>query len=100
MVNSSFGRARPAGRPPPPSPRPAPAAPPGDPVAEEIAAWKRARPRPPFPWKPFAWTLSLCAMIASLALPDTVNDVIAYALYAVAVIGFLSGLSRRGPKSF
>lgn len=37
----------------------------------------------------------LCFGIASLALPERVNDGAAYGLYALSALGFISGLRRR-----
>ena len=101
----SFGRAR---RPPsqtqPPLPLKCRAAPapqasalsyPEDPVAAELAAWKRSRSRPSFPWRQVSLILGLCFGVASLVLPERVNNTAAYVLYALSAVSFISGLRRR-----
>src|SRR5476651_1860051 len=99
-----FGRVRPAeNRPPLPAKRRADAAAippkPNDAAAEELQAWNRTRERHPFPWRQLSLVGGLCFGVASLVLPDSVNDAAAYALYAVAGIGIVGGLSRRRKKS-
>jgi hypothetical protein len=101
----SFGRARrpqAQARPPLPLKRravPAPQAPvarhPEDPVAAELAAWKQSRPRQSFPWRQVSLILGLCFAVASLVLPQRVNDAAAYGLYALSAASFISGFKRR-----
>lgn len=95
-------RARTRARPPLPAKRrdPAPQVPsaPGpadDDLAAELAAWKRTRPRNPFPWRQISLVLGLCFGIAAQVLPKQVNDNATYILYVLAGISFLSGLERR-----
>jgi len=101
----SFGRARrspsPA-QPPLPHKRRAAPAPqastmpyPQDPVAAELAAWKRSRSRQSFPWRQVSLILGLCFAVASLVLPERVNDAAAYVLYALSAASFVSGFRRR-----
>jgi len=47
------------------------------------------------PWRPLSLMASLCFGIASLVLPDTVNDAVQYLLYALMVAGIYAGFSRR-----
>ena len=101
----AFGRARPAeNRPPLPAKGRALAAAilpkPNDAAAAELSAWNRTRERNPFPWRQLSLVGGLCFGVASLVLPDSVNDAAAYALYAIAGIGFIGGLSRRRKKPF
>lgn len=67
----------------------------GDNLAAELAAWKQARQRPPFPLRQVSLILGLCFAAASLVLPQNVNAAANYVLYALAGISFLSGLARR-----
>jgi len=67
---------------------------PNDAVTEELHTWNRTRERHPFPWRQISLIGGLCFGIASLVLPDSVNDAAAYVLYAFAGIGFMGGLSR------
>jgi hypothetical protein len=99
----SFGRARrqPAAPAPPRRHVPLPADAPAqfyaadDPVAAELAAWKRGRSARPFPWRQVSLMAGLCFGIASLVLPSQVNDAAAYGLYGLSALGFISGLRRR-----
>jgi hypothetical protein len=99
----SFGRARrqPQAAAPLPPKRHAPAAEasaqpyPEDPVAAELAAWKRSRTSRSFPWRQVSLMAGLCFGIASLVLPERANDTAAYGLYALSALGFISGLRRR-----
>jgi hypothetical protein len=64
-------------------------------VAAELAAWKRDRIARPFPWRQVSLMAGLCFGIASLVLPERINDAAAYGLYALSALSFLSGLRRR-----
>ena len=94
---SAFGR---AGSVPPIPPRrhleDAAGAPPAaqDTLDEELRAWKAARPRPVFAWRPFLLMAGLCFGAGSLVLPDTVNEAATWALYVLAAVSFFAGLRR------
>lgn len=68
---------------------------PEDSVTAELAAWKQSRSRPSFPWRQVSLVLGLCFGVASLVLPERVNDAAAYVLYALSAASFVSGLRRR-----
>jgi hypothetical protein len=68
-------------------------------VDDEIEAWKAARgPVVPFPWRQFSLMAGLCFGIASFVLPDTVNDVVQWPLYALTAISLYVGLHKRKAK--
>jgi hypothetical protein len=69
-----------------------------DPLDEELENWNRSRRRPPFPWRSFAWMMSLCFGAAAFILPDSVNEAVRYILYAITAITFFGGLTRRYKK--
>ncbi|HEX3756639.1 MAG TPA: hypothetical protein VHV26_16335 [Rhizomicrobium sp.] len=60
----------------------------------ELDDWKRARRWQP-PWRQILLTASLCFGIASLVLPDTVNDAVNWLLYALTAASLYAGLRRR-----
>jgi hypothetical protein len=63
-----------------------------DPALED---WKRNRKPFAFPWRQVFLMASLCFGVASLILPDTVNDMVDWLLYALAAMSFYAGLRRR-----
>jgi hypothetical protein len=68
-------------------------------VDDEIEAWKAARgPVVPFPWRQVSLMAGLCFGIASFVLPDTVNDVVQWPLYALTAISLYVGLRKRKNK--
>jgi hypothetical protein len=68
-------------------------------VDDEIEAWKAARgPVIPFPWRQLSLMAGLCFGIASFVLPDTVNDVVQWPLYALTAISLYGGLHKRKAK--
>lgn len=79
----------------PASEEPVPAAA-GVPVAHdpELEDWKRARRWQP-PWQQIAFTASLCFGVASLVLPDNVNDGVQWLLYGLAAASFWAGWRKR-----
>lgn len=98
-----FGRAKPRGPIPVPPRRrldepQAPMLTAEDPLDAELAAWKAARPRRPFPWRQVWLIGGLCFGAGSLVLPDSVNDAARYFLYAIAAIGFFGGLAHKRRK--
>jgi hypothetical protein len=65
-------------------------------VDDEIAAWKAARGSViPFPWRQLSLMAGFCFGIASFVLPDTVNDVVQWPLYALTAISLYAGLRKR-----
>jgi hypothetical protein len=65
---------------------------------EELEEWKRNR-KFQIPWRQLSFMASLCFGIASLVLPDSVNDKVEWLLYALMAISFFAGLSRRRQKT-
>ena len=72
---------------------PAPA-PPADSIADELMAWKKSRGPSPY-LKPLALTASLCFGIASVALPEHINDWVQYPLYALSAASLYAGFRRK-----
>ena len=63
---------------------------------DELRQWKLARRRNfEIPWRPLSLMASLFFGVASFALPDSVNHVVRWPLYALAVMSFLAGSRRR-----
>jgi len=60
----------------------------------ELEEWKRARKPFAFPWRQVFLMASLCFGVASLVLPDTVNDMVDWLLYALAAMSLYAGLRR------
>jgi hypothetical protein len=60
----------------------------------ELEDWKRGRRWQP-PWRQISLMASLCFGIASLVLPDTVNDAVNWLFYALAAAGLYGGLRKR-----
>ena len=85
----SAWRARNA-RDPPPAARPRA-------VDPEFEAWKAGRKRAPIPWRQISLMASLCFAIASFKLPDDLNDVLQYPLYALAAMSFYVWWTGRKP---
>ena len=67
---------------------------PGDPVADELKAWKKSRGPSPY-LKPLALAASLSFGVASLALPASVNDWVQYPLYALSAASLYAGFRRK-----
>jgi hypothetical protein len=56
---------------------------------DELREWKRARKQNfQIPWRPLSLVASLFFCVASFALPDSVNDVVQWPLYALAAVSF------------
>jgi hypothetical protein len=63
---------------------------------EELRKWKLARKQSfEIPWRPLSLLASLFFGIASFALPESVNDIAQWPLYALAVASFYAGFRRR-----
>ena len=58
-------------------------------------SWQTRKRGFTIPWRPLALMASLCFGITSFVLPDTVNDVVQYLLYALTAAGIFAGFSRR-----
>ena len=68
-----------------------------DPVDEEIREWKKARGSQ-FPVKLLALIASLSLGVASVVLPDDVNDWVQYPLFALSAASLYVGFARRKKK--
>lgn len=79
-----------------------PAAPPVeriDPVDAELEEWKRTRKKLPlFAWRPIYFMASLCFGLASFVLPERINDIVQWPLYALAAVSFYLGMKMRREK--
>ena len=67
------------------------------PVDDDFREWKRAR-KPNFRktlWRPFLLVATLCFGIASLVLPDSVNDAVDWLLYAMTGVSLYSWIHSR-----
>jgi hypothetical protein len=63
---------------------------------DDLREWKLARKQNfQIPWRPLSLIASLFFFVASFALPDSVNDVVQWPLYALAAASFYIGLRRR-----
>lgn len=66
------------------------------PVDRELEEWKRARRRNfALPWRQLSFLGSLFFGIASLALPDSVNDTVQWLLYALMAASLYAGFAAR-----
>ncbi len=65
---------------------------------QELEDWKRSR-NFQIPWRQLSFMASACFGIASLVLPDSVNDSVQWLLYALMAISFFVGFSRRRQKA-
>jgi hypothetical protein len=67
---------------------------------QELHEWKKARRQSyKIPWRQLSWMASLCFGIASLVLPDTVNDNVQWLLYALMAASFYAGFVGRRRKA-
>lgn len=65
----------------------------------EFAAWKKERARGPrLPWRQLSFIASLCFGVASFVLPDKVNDLVNWLLYALMAASFYIGWTARRSK--
>jgi hypothetical protein len=66
----------------------------GGSVDDELDEWKRARREHlRLPWRQIAFMASLCFGVGSLVLPDTVNHIVQWALFALGAISLVAGFS-------
>ena len=69
-------------------------------VDDELTEWKRARKqRSAFPWRPLYLTASLCFGVASFVLPDSVNSIVEFPLYALAGLSLYAGFRKRRSRN-
>jgi hypothetical protein len=63
---------------------------------DDFLEWKRAR-KPNFHtlWRPLLLMATLCFGVASLVLPDSVNDAVDWLLYAMTGLSFYSWICSR-----
>jgi hypothetical protein len=72
------------------------AIPPPQAVDQEFAEWKRAnRHLFRFPWRLFSLMAGLCFGIASFVLPDRINQIVQWPLYALSAASFYAGLRHK-----
>jgi hypothetical protein len=66
-------------------------------VDDELDEWKKA-PREHFrlPWRQISFMASLCFGVGSLVLPDTVNHIVQWVLFALGAISLVAGFSAGG----
>ncbi len=65
-------------------------------LEDELREWKLARKRNfEIPWRPLSLMATLCFGIASLVLPDSVNDTVQWLLYALAAASLYAGFRKR-----
>lgn len=63
---------------------------------DELREWKLARKSNfEIPWRPLSILASLFFGLASFALPDSVNDLVQWPLYALAAASLYAGFRRR-----
>ena len=98
-ADASFCKARPPAartRVAVPASQPPAAAKPVAPIDAEFEEWKRARRRNlKLPWRQLSFLASVFFGVASLALPDSVNDNVQWVLYALMAASFYAGLAGR-----
>lgn len=66
-------------------------------VDDELLEWKRAR-KQTIPWRPLSFTASICFGLAGFVLPDSVNNLVQWPLYALAAASFYVGIKMRRKK--
>jgi hypothetical protein len=65
-------------------------------IDHELRDWKQARKQQyKIPWRQLSLMASLCFGIASLVLPDSVNENLDWLLYGLMAASLYAGLSRR-----
>lgn len=65
-------------------------------LEDDLREWKLARKQNfQIPWRPLSLIASVFFFVASFALPDSVNDVVQWPLYALAATSFYVGVRRR-----
>ena len=63
-------------------------------IDDELREWKKARAFQ-IPWRQLSVMAGLCFTVASLVLPDSVNDLFDWLLYVLAAAAFYAGLRKR-----
>ncbi|MBV8977319.1 MAG: hypothetical protein JOZ13_08055 [Alphaproteobacteria bacterium] len=76
-----------------PEPRP-----PAPSIEDELREWKQTRKAYSLPWKQLSFTASVCFGVAGLVLPDSVNSVVDWMLYALAAASLYVGFKARRQK--
>jgi hypothetical protein len=66
---------------------------------DDLRDWKLARQGFAVPWRQLSFMATLCFGIASLVLPDSVNDNVEWLLYALAAVSFYVGIRNRGRQA-
>ena len=70
------------------------------PSDEELADWKKARKKNyRIPWRQLSLMATLCFGIASLALPEWVNDEVQWVLYALMAASLYTSFAMRRRKA-
>jgi hypothetical protein len=65
-------------------------------VDDDLREWKQARKqRSKLPWRQLSLMASLCFGIASLVLPDSINENLDWLLYGLMAVTLYTGLVRR-----
>jgi hypothetical protein len=65
-------------------------------LEDDLREWKLKRKQNfQIPWRPLSLIASVFFFVASFALPDSVNDVVQWPLYALAAASFYVGIRRR-----
>ena len=72
----------------------------GSPLDRELREWKKARLKNyRIPWRQLSLMATLCFGIASLALPDWVNDEVQWVLYALMAASLYTSFAMRRRKA-
>ncbi len=80
--------------------QPPAAAKPAAPVDAEFEQWKSARRRNfKLPWRQLSFLATVFFGVASLALPERVNDNVQWVLYALMAASFYAGIAGRWRKA-
>jgi hypothetical protein len=69
-------------------------------VEDELREWKKSRDRGfHIPWRQLSLMAGLSFGIASFVLPDSINDVVQWPLYALSAASFYAGFRKRRKQS-
>jgi len=69
-------------------------------LEDDLQDWKLARKHNfTLPWRQISLMAALCFGIASLLLPDSVNDSVQWLIYALASASLYAGICNRGRKT-
>ena len=67
---------------------------------DELREWKKSRKSGfQMPWRQIYLMASLCFGLASLVLPDTVNDAVDWLLWGLMAASFVAGITRRRKRT-